>query len=312
MSPKIDPSNHQPRVAVLLATYNGEAYVDAQIGSIVWQQHVDTVILARDDGSRDRTVDRLRSWRERSEQIRIVEDDLPPGGTAAVNFFRLIAALDPADPFTHVAFADQDDVWFPDKLAKAVRRLGEVGADGYSSNLLAYDAVTFAGWVMRKDGAQRAHDYLFQGASAGCTYVLTRAAALLVRDRMAATDPARWHLLSHDWTAYAIVRSHGLRWVLDGEAHMMYRQHSGNQYGARGGWRGLVSRLTMSRDGWYRNHILWLRQVVSGSAGELRLLDAVERLNQRDRIWLARRASDLRRSPREARLLQLALLGRQI
>lgn len=301
------------RVAVLLATYNGEAFLDAQLRSIVWQQDVEVAVRARDDGSRDATPTLLRDWRDRHPaQVGLVEDELAPGGTAAVNFFRLIAALDPGDPFTHVAFADQDDVWFPDKLAVAVRLMREGGADGYSSNLLAYDAATSAGWVMRKDGLQRTHDYLFQGASAGCTYVLTREAALLVRDRMAATDPADWHLLSHDWTTYAIVRSHGLRWVFDRQAHMMYRQHSGNQYGARGGLRGLLSRLTMSRDGWYRNHILWLRQVVRGDTRELRLLDAVERLNQRDRIWLARQANDLRRSPREARLLQLALLGRQI
>src|SRR5258708_5912886 len=49
-------------VAILLATYNGEKYLDEQIRSILAQTYGDFVVIARDDDSNDRTAQILARW----------------------------------------------------------------------------------------------------------------------------------------------------------------------------------------------------------------------------------------------------------
>ena len=47
------------RVLVLLSTYNGEKYLDEQLKSIFLQENVEVHVLARDDGSQDKTLEIL-------------------------------------------------------------------------------------------------------------------------------------------------------------------------------------------------------------------------------------------------------------
>lgn len=296
-----------PRIAVLMATYNGAAYLSAQIASILAQQDVALHLFARDDESADGTPALLDTLaREAGDRLSVVRAG-DRAGSAAANFFRLLATVD-LDGFTHVALADQDDVWFPDKLSHAVARMAEAGADGYSSDALAYDAKAGRGWVIRKAGREAPLDYLFQGASAGCTYVLSVRAARLVAATLAAAPGPAFPAASHDWTIYAICRSQGLSWVRDPEARLVYRQHPVNVYGARPGLAGLLQRARMVGNSWYRDHVLWLRNVVAGTPAELRVLDAVARDRLTDRLTLARRAPEFRRSAREVALLRAALL----
>ena len=51
------------KVAVLMSTYNGERYLNCQIDSLLRQEGVDVEILARDDGSKDRTLEILESYK---------------------------------------------------------------------------------------------------------------------------------------------------------------------------------------------------------------------------------------------------------
>jgi rhamnosyltransferase len=293
-------------VLVLLATYQGRPFVDQQIASILWQIDVVPRILLRDDGSADDTLAACEAWATREPaSVSILRDDVRTG-SASGNFFRLLAAAELGN-FDYVALADQDDVWFPDKLARAVAAMRADGADGYSSDLLAVDEVTRASWMMDKAGRDADLDYLFQGASAGCTYVLSVAGARLVRDVMASIDGDWPGGMSHDWTIYAACRSRGLRWVRDRRPGLLYRQHGGNDYGARAGLGGLLQRFRAVRDDWYRNHVLWLRRVVAMTPAERRVFEAIERGERR---WLASNAFRFRRSRRDARLLALSFLAR--
>ncbi|MCP6042671.1 hypothetical protein NL354_27875, partial [Klebsiella pneumoniae] len=95
--------------------------------------------------------------------------------------------------------------WTPDKLSRATARLVEEGGEGYSSDLIAYNTAAGSAWVLRKAGQPADLDYLFQGASAGCTYVLTQRAATMVAAVMAKAPPF-CNDPSHDWIVYAICR----------------------------------------------------------------------------------------------------------
>jgi len=291
-----------PRVLVLLATYNGAAFLDQQLASILWQVGAEPHVLARDDGSSDGTAAMLDAWAGRWPDRLTVLRDGERAGSASGNFFRLLAAA-PLDSFDHVAFADQDDIWFPDKLARAAAAMAAAGAGGYSSDLLAFDERSGASWTLSKAGLDAELDYLFQGASAGCTYVLSVQAARAVRDVMAPLDGTWPRGMSHDWTIYAACRSRGMGWVRDTRSSLLYRQHGANDYGARRGLRGLWQRLGAVRDAWYRDHVSWLRHVVVMTPAERQVFDALDR---GDRRWLVRSAHRFRRTGRAARLLALS------
>src|SRR5271165_6209193 len=107
------------RVAVLLATYNGEKYLDELIGSLLSQTYRDFVVIARDDCSSDRTPEILARWSAaQPDKIRVVSDNC--GNLRSLgNFSRLMEECDAP----YFAFCDQDDVWLPNKIELAVNEV---------------------------------------------------------------------------------------------------------------------------------------------------------------------------------------------
>jgi rhamnosyltransferase len=279
------------RVAVLLATHNGREFLVDQIESLLAQEGVSVDLWVSDDSSSDGTFEYLRDRERIDPRIKL----LPPAvfGSAADNFLRLIRDA-PIEHYGYVALADQDDVWMPFKLRRAIEQLARSNADGYSSNLTAFDHRTGKEWPVCKSAPPRALDYLFGGASAGCTYVLSVRAAMLLRRRMTG-QPAPSSGWSHDWLFHAICRSEGLGWVFDDTAPIRYRQHTGNQYGVRSGLRGVVLRVSNIANGWYREQVLENGKFLSNTPAEAEILLRVERLSLADRLWLSIHGWRLRR-----------------
>ncbi|MBR6615051.1 MAG: glycosyltransferase, partial [Lachnospiraceae bacterium] len=112
-------------ITVLLAAWNGEAYIEEQLDSILGQDGLeldDLRIVISDDGSTDRTREILERYHEQfPEQIILKhrtperkEKDLADGIPAAAgNFFWLLSQAGDAD---YVMLSDQDDVWKPNKV----------------------------------------------------------------------------------------------------------------------------------------------------------------------------------------------------
>lgn len=249
--PRQTPGPARPRILVLLATYNGAAWIREQLESILAQRDVDVRVAVRDDCSSDGT--RLELARFATDpRVRVVAADTP-SGSAAANFLTLIAE-NPAGNCGLIAFADQDDCWDPQKLDRAGRMLASSGADGYSS-------ATLAVWengrqrLLRPSGLPTAADFLFEGAGQGCTFVLTAALYEEVRRFLMAHRPPAGTLHYHDWLVYALARAWNMRWCFDSQPTMKYRQHEGNDTGARGTLDGIVKRLARIREGWYRTQL---------------------------------------------------------
>lgn len=296
------------RILVLLATFNGASHVEDQIATILTQRGVDVRVIVRDDGSTDDTPSILRRLAAASGgAVSLMEDARGATGSAATNFLAMIAAVE-VEGHDWVALADQDDIWMPDKLLRAVHQLRAQNADGYSSNLLAFSDDEASAWIIRKDQPQRRFDHLFQSASAGCTYVLSTRAVHLIARQLAALRKPVPVTISHDWLIYAACRSAGMQWVFDPVARIAYRQHGRNVYGARRGWRALPGKIALMRTHWYRRGIAWLSTFISAGSEEQQVLLHVGRLGWADRWWLIRHAHELRRDRREAQLLRLALL----
>jgi len=292
------PELPRPRVAIALAARNGGRYIREQILSLLWQEDCEVTVHIRDDGSTDGTQAIVAAMAgEHPGRITLVEDGLGASGSAAQNFFLLLIAMREA-ACDYVALADQDDIWDARKLSHAIAMLRETDAGGLSANLIAFSIDGPPPMRIAKHQQTVAYDHLFQTASAGCTYVLTRELFALVAERLSDNQPNPD--IAHDILIYAVARSHGFGWHHDPAAHVLYRQHGGNLVGSRAGLAGLNARWRLIRSGWYRKQTAMLAPYLPRDGAERRVIDKVARGSWRDRLWLAANARRCRRRGRDA------------
>src|SRR5689334_1945862 len=107
------------RVDVLLATRNSERFLEPMLRSLAVQTHRDFNLIVGDDASSDRTVEIIRSFIASFERPVTLVERRVPSGSATANFASLLAQ----SRGDYVLLADHDDVWMPDKISEAVRRL---------------------------------------------------------------------------------------------------------------------------------------------------------------------------------------------
>ncbi len=213
-------------VVVLMSTYDGMRFLPEQIASILPQLGPADRLVVRDDGSRDGSPDYLESLGDPRITLRQGRN-LGPAGS----FMTLL--FDETDDAETVFFADQDDVWFPDKIARARRALASAGDEAvlYCSRATLTDA------TLRPLGASLdwsppypLNQRLVCNIVTGCTAAMNRRALEAVK----ATPPVGPVYL-HDWWIYLAIAREG-RVIFDSEPTMLYRQHGGNSVGMRLGF----------------------------------------------------------------------------
>jgi len=96
-----------------MATFNGEKYIHAQLESLAAQTMLPLELVVTDDGSSDRTLEIVEEFKKNSKfSVQILRNEKRLGYEE--NFLK--AATLCSGEF--VAYSDQDDVWFPNKLAR--------------------------------------------------------------------------------------------------------------------------------------------------------------------------------------------------
>lgn len=287
------PAKH-PKVAVLLAAYNGMRWIEEQVDSIVAQSSVDVTLYISIDPSSDGSAEWCEAYAAKNQRV-IILPDVGRFGGASSNFFRLLRDVN-IDGFDFVAFADQDDIWHADKLERATLVMGSGPYDAYSSNVIAFwpDGRTR---LLDKAQPQVKWDFLFEAAGPGCTYVLSNRLAVSLR----ASILVHWDRLQgvslHDWYFYAFARSHGYLWYIDPKPSMKYRQHEYNQVGANTGLKALLARYRSIQDGWWFCQVLLIAELVGHRAAWLR--SSGLGLHRRQLIRLSFRAWQCRRRFRD-------------
>ena len=241
------PIQKYPAVAVCLAAFNGIRYLPQQVDSILNQQGVDITLFVSVDRSIDGTEQWFSDLQAKDERVVPLSFGESFGG-AAQNFFRLLRDIDFAG-YDFVAYADQDDIWLPGKLKRAVDRLVQTGSDGYSSDIVAFWESGRSSYI-KKSYEQRKWDYLFESAGPGCTFVISQKLALDIQSALNKNRQASMAVGLHDWFTYAFARAHGYGWVIDDYASLMYRQHDTNQVGVNSGWAAFVWRARRVLSGW--------------------------------------------------------------
>jgi glycosyltransferase involved in cell wall biosynthesis len=220
----------RPSVCVLLSTYNGEAFLEPQLESLRAQTGVEVGLHVRDDGSTDDTLAVLARYAGTWPGL----DRLQTGANLgpARSFLELLRSAPDAD---YYAFCDQDDVWLPGKLARAVEALSDDrGPALYCSNVTCVaDDLSVLG-VPRENGDTRLQHLLFENIAYGCTTVMNRAARALIVER-----PPEQGVVMHDWWCALVVAALG-RIHYDPQPQILYRQHGGNSVGAQANLFGQV------------------------------------------------------------------------
>lgn len=223
-------------VEILMATYNGAAYVREQLDSILAQTHSDWHLTISDDGSADDTVAIVTEYTQRyPEKLRLLQKSRR-FGSPSLHYMELIAEAN-ADI---IALCDQDDVWFPDKLEK-MTALFSTSELQYNSNtpILLYSDQTptdanlapIASSMMRLQNQHPENTswraLFFQNVVTGGACLFNRALA-----RKAALCADSGGIVMHDWWLALVAAKFG-KLVYLPESTGYYRQHGSNVFGAR-------------------------------------------------------------------------------
>lgn len=214
-----------------MSTYQGERFVGAQVSSILAQTHQTLRLVVRDDGSEDGTIAAVRA--AAGEDVRVVVLEGRNLGLPEAFFHLIEMSGEDADL---VALSDQDDVWQPGKIERAVAALEPHSGEPalYCSRVLVTDEALQPLYLheLPHRGPSFANA-LVQNIALGCTVVINRKARELLR--------GCWptECVMHDAWLYLAVSGLGTV-VYDPEPSVLYRQHARNVVGMG---RGPVSRF---------------------------------------------------------------------
>lgn len=228
-------------VAIVMATYNGAAYVKEQVESIKQQTFVDWKLFVRDDGSSDATLDLLESLAETDSRIIILKDDFGAQKSAKLNFAILAQEVFKRG-FCYLFFADQDDIWVENKLATMIARMQqfEIDSPGDVPTIVYSDLI-----VVDEGNTALSESFLhFQGIQHEEVSVLnvllaqnfvTGCASMVNRSLLKLALPFPNEMIMHDWWLALCAATSG-RIIFIQEPLVRYRQHESNSVGAKGFW----------------------------------------------------------------------------
>lgn len=260
------------KIAVILASYNGGKYIKEQIDSILNQESVMVDIIVYDDCSQDNTFEILNTYKNPNLTVRKREVGT---GSAANNFFDAIQSLSSEliNSYDFIAFSDQDDIWLPNKLFAAAQMLENECSSLYFSNLLLWDEKTNKKLVIKKSYPQKKYDFLFEGGSAGCTYVFTTSFCLGLKGVLKKTNYYQWKYFSHDWFVYFYARTNGYKVSIDNNAYITYRIHANNVHGQLNklSFHAIKERIKYIKSGWYFIHAKRFNEFITPESVESKI-----------------------------------------
>lgn len=221
-------------IAILLATYNGGRYLKEQIDSIIGQSYNDWILYITDDGSTDNTIDIIESYTCSRNNIVFLPSSKGMG--AKNSFMWLLNEVD-AD---YYMFADQDDIWLPDKILKTYQKMLDCQARFIDKNcaiiihsdLLVVDenlniiSNSFAKYTKTLIQYSSFSYYSAYNNITGCTMMFNR------KSRELSLNPPPFIKMHDSWIARVVSFNQGVIEYIDTPL-IMYRQHSNNVLGAK-------------------------------------------------------------------------------
>ena len=221
-------------VDILLAVYNGRQYLTEQIDSILSQTYHEWKLLICDDCSSDGSFETALEYAKRyPEKITAIRRE-SPAGSAQGNFMDMLGLSDAE----YTMFCDQDDVWLPEKIKLTMNKMREMESSFGSIPLLVHtdmivsssDLSVISSGFMKYSGLDPSkrtiNNLIVQNNISGCTMMINSA----LKELVCGTPPQL--MVMHDWWIGLAAASFGRIGYVDA-ATMKYRQHGGNQVGAK-------------------------------------------------------------------------------
>lgn len=244
-----------PKICILMATYNGEKFIEKQLESIGNQSNVSFDLYISDDNSSDKTIEIIEKFikdNNKSFNIFLIKND-KNSGSSAMNFMNLLSTIN-LKKYMAIAFSDQDDIWMENKLSQAYKKLSNGNFDGYSSSFYSFDKSGKA-TLVDKSSSQKKYDYIFEGPGPGCTFMISKNLAEKVKEKIKSNITQINSISFHDWFIYFFSRSLNMSWYIDKNSYIYYRQHDNNVMGSNVGIKSYFKRLGTIYKGEYRNQI---------------------------------------------------------
>lgn len=207
----------EKKVAVLISTYNGEKYLREQLNSILNQTYKNIEIVIRDDGSKDSTIDIIKEYQQKYNNITLKE------GTNIgfiKSFFKLLELAN-AD---YYAYCDQDDIWLENKIELAVKELDK--ADNSKPNMAFGNSDYYDENMNFKAKGETHKTFSFQNSLYECvTQGMTMTINQKAKEMILENIPEK--CLFHDWWTYMICSGMGTVLYSD-ETVVKYRRFEKN------------------------------------------------------------------------------------
>ena len=230
-----------PKIEILLATYNGEKYVGEQIDSIINQTYRNWILLIRDDNSKDNTLEILKEYEKKANRIKVIEDK--KGNLGFVKNFEELLNNSKED---WVMFSDQDDYWLENKIEKYVAILNASSEDILKKPMLIHSNsfICDDNLEIIKDefinskiaNKYNEDDFYFAYFVQGSTVLINRAIIDLAL-------PFSKNVTVHDRYFHLLAEFFGKR-IFINESLIKYRQHSNNKIGAK---TSIISKIFKKR-----------------------------------------------------------------
>ena len=237
-------------ISILMATYNGEKYLQEQFESLADQTIQSFHLYIRDDASNDQTKIILQDWKQRLGECVSVEIAETNSGNSKHNFLQMMCSV--RDDY--IMLCDQDDVWVPNKTELLLAKMHELEyKHGKKTPVLVYSDLVVVDenlnvihpsfWKTMKVGYWKTdfrHE-LAQNTMTGCTCMYNRALAELIRE-----EPE--YCIMHDWWLELVASAFGVLGHVKSQT-VLYRQHGKNVFGAQdmSSVHGIFKRITQQR-----------------------------------------------------------------
>lgn len=214
---------NEKTVCILLSTYNGEKFLETQLNSLINQTYENKKIIIRDDGSSDSTLDILKKYQDEYPYITVISEK---NVGVKKSFYKLLQFA--VDKGFYFSFCDQDDVWLPEKVEKAVeaieKQFTEEGVLYCSALNLVDGELNFI--KKTKDLVPGKTNAVIQNIVTGCTMVLDKPMAQKVLAKEPDWDKTEMH---DSW--FYVVSSFLGNIIFDSNSYINYRQHGNNEVG---------------------------------------------------------------------------------
>lgn len=219
-----------PKVDILLATYNGEKYIKEQVESILNQTYENIQIIISDDCSTDNTRQVLKEY-ENNEKIKIFYQEKNLGYVK--NFEFLLKQV----KSNLYMLSDQDDVWKKEKVEKSVEKIESEKLDLVFGDLEVVDEILNTLYKSYNRYMHLIHkikkyqkDYRLQylyNCMTGCT-IISRKNWI---DKVL-PFPTNSKYMIHDYWLGLVIALNGKVGYIE-EPYILYRQHGKNQVGSK-------------------------------------------------------------------------------